>query len=192
VSLASITSLLRIRREKEKANPSVKSNKRTQDNLSQVPNGIELIWRLGEDLIYWMCLRMQSFALAMNGMFGMLGWIWMRWLGGFIAPNHFHSRWWRLLVMGAPDNHCALSGARYVSATVRVWSWSAVGAFVVLLHQAVQCHTGQSGALWLLCSDFWRGTVAHCSSCQSTVGVQGAVARLVHRTVRWIIAERAL
>jgi hypothetical protein len=35
VSLASITSLLRIRREKEKANPSDKSNKRTQLILSQ-------------------------------------------------------------------------------------------------------------------------------------------------------------
>jgi hypothetical protein len=52
VSLASITSLLRIRRKKEKAKPSDKSNKRTQDTLSQVPNGIELIWRLEEDLIY--------------------------------------------------------------------------------------------------------------------------------------------
>jgi hypothetical protein len=37
---------------KEKVNPSNKSNKRTQNTLFQVPNGIELIWRLGEDLIY--------------------------------------------------------------------------------------------------------------------------------------------
>jgi hypothetical protein len=51
VSLASITSHLRNRREKKKANPSDKSNKRTQNTLSQVPNGIELIWRLGEDFI---------------------------------------------------------------------------------------------------------------------------------------------
>jgi hypothetical protein len=28
-------------------------------------------------------------------------------------------------------------------------------------------------------------TVAHCSSYQSIVGAQGAVARLLHRTVRW-------
>jgi hypothetical protein len=55
---------------KEKANPS---NKRTQNALSQVPNGIELIWRLGEDLIYSMCLGVKSFALAMNGMFRKLG-----------------------------------------------------------------------------------------------------------------------
>jgi hypothetical protein len=37
---------------KEEGNPSDKSNKITQNTLSQVPNGIELIWRLGEDLIY--------------------------------------------------------------------------------------------------------------------------------------------
>jgi hypothetical protein len=75
VSLASLTNHLRIEWEKEKANPSDKSNKRTQNTLSQVPNVIELIWRLREDLIYLMCLRVESFALAMNGMFGMLGWI---------------------------------------------------------------------------------------------------------------------
>jgi hypothetical protein len=37
---------------KEEGNPSDKSNKTTQNTLSQVPNGIELIWMLGEDLIY--------------------------------------------------------------------------------------------------------------------------------------------
>jgi hypothetical protein len=46
----------------------------------------------------------------------------MRWLGVFIAPNHFHSRWLTLLSIGAPDSpvvhrtlHCSLSGARHVS-----------------------------------------------------------------------------
>jgi hypothetical protein len=38
-----------------------------------------------------------------------------------------------------PDNHCALSGARHISATVRVQSWSTIGAFVVLLHRTVRC-----------------------------------------------------
>jgi hypothetical protein len=37
---------------KEEGNPSYKSNKRTQNTLSQVLNGMELIWRLREDLIY--------------------------------------------------------------------------------------------------------------------------------------------
>jgi hypothetical protein len=59
----------------KKANPSDKSNKRTQNTLSQVSNGIELIWRLREDLIYLMCLGVESFALVLNEMFGILGWI---------------------------------------------------------------------------------------------------------------------
>jgi hypothetical protein len=52
VSLALLTKHLRNRMRKEEGNPSDKSNKRTLNTLSQVPNGIELIWRLGEDLIY--------------------------------------------------------------------------------------------------------------------------------------------
>jgi hypothetical protein len=46
VSLASLTKHLRIRMEKKKAKPSNKSNKEHKKTLSQVPNGIELIWRL--------------------------------------------------------------------------------------------------------------------------------------------------
>jgi hypothetical protein len=61
--------------KKKKANPSDKGNKRTQNTLSQVPNGIELIWRLREDSIYLMCLGVESFALVLNEMIGMLGWI---------------------------------------------------------------------------------------------------------------------
>jgi hypothetical protein len=97
----------------------------------------------------------------------MLGWKWMRWLGVFIASQPLLTVGWFLLAMGAldrpvrtgpsgaaPDSHCALSGARHVSATIRVRSWSTIGAFVILLHWTVRCHTGQSGALWLCCSDF--------------------------------------
>jgi hypothetical protein len=53
VSLALLIKHLRIRwRKEERQKPSNKSKKRTQNTLSQVPNGIELIWWLGEDLIY--------------------------------------------------------------------------------------------------------------------------------------------
>jgi hypothetical protein len=68
-----------------------------------------------------------------------------------------------------PDRHYALSGARHVSATVRVQSRSTVGAFVVLLHQTVRCPL-TSGL--------------HCSSWQVNVVAQGAVAPLAHRTVQ--------
>jgi hypothetical protein len=46
-----------------------------------------------------------------------------------------------------PDSQYALSGARHISATVRVLSWSTVGTFVVLLHRIVRWRTGQYGAL---------------------------------------------
>jgi hypothetical protein len=62
-------------------------------------------------------------------------------VGGIYSLPTTSSRWLisagdgRTGQSGAPpDSHCALSGARHVSATVRVRSWSTVGAFVVLLH----------------------------------------------------------
>jgi hypothetical protein len=41
---------------------------------------------------------------------------------GIYSLQPLPSRWQRLLAMGAPDSHCALSGACHVSATVRVRS----------------------------------------------------------------------
>jgi hypothetical protein len=52
-----------------------RATKEHKNTLSQVPNGIELIWRLREDSIYLVCLGVESFALVLNEMFGMLGWI---------------------------------------------------------------------------------------------------------------------
>jgi hypothetical protein len=51
-----------------------------------------------------MCLGVESFALVLNEMFGMLGCQRLWWLGVFIAPNHLGSRWPRLLTMSAPDS----------------------------------------------------------------------------------------
>jgi hypothetical protein len=174
---------------KEEVNPSVKSNKRTQNTLSQVPNGIELIWRLGEDLIYWMCLRVESFALAMNVMFWKHGCQWMWWLGCIYSPNHF-------LAVGKGCWRWAHRTVRCATATVHcpVHATSAqpLGFWAVdRCRRLSSSCTGQSGTLWLLRSDFCCGTVHHCSSAQSTVGTQGVVAPLAHRTVRWIIAKRA-
>ena len=45
------------------------------------------------------------------------------------------------------NSHCALSGARHVSATVRVRSSCTLERLVVLLHRTVWCHTGHLGAL---------------------------------------------
>jgi hypothetical protein len=60
----------------EKRKRSIQATRATKEHkntLSQVPNGIELIWRLREDSIYLMCLGVESFALVLNEMFGMLG-----------------------------------------------------------------------------------------------------------------------
>jgi hypothetical protein len=154
-------------------------------------------WRLREDSIYFMCLGMESFAIVLNEVFGMLGWIWMKWLGVFIAPTTSTAVGeaagdGRTEESGAPpDRYCALSSALPRHPTVRVRSWSTLGGFVLLRHWTVRCHTGQSGApltslLWLL-----RGTVLHCSLCQSRPMARIAVALLAHRTVQWIIAECA-
>jgi hypothetical protein len=54
---------------------AIRATKKHKNTLSQVSNGIELIWRLREDSIYLMGLGVESFALVLNEMFGMLGWI---------------------------------------------------------------------------------------------------------------------
>ena len=56
--------------KRKKAKPSNKSNNEHKNTLSQVPNGIELIWRLKEDSIYLICLGVESFALVLNEMIG--------------------------------------------------------------------------------------------------------------------------
>jgi hypothetical protein len=60
---------------KEKGQAKQREQQGTQNTLSQVPNGIELICRFREDSINLMCLGVEYFALVLNEMFGMLGWI---------------------------------------------------------------------------------------------------------------------
>jgi hypothetical protein len=75
-------------------------------------------------------------------------------VGGIYSLSTTSSRW--LISAGdgrtgqssvPPDSHCALSGARHISTTVRVRCYSTIRAFVVLLHRTVRCHTEKSGAL---------------------------------------------
>jgi hypothetical protein len=125
-----------------------------------------------------MCLWVNAIALVLNENLRKLGCQWMRWLGVFIASNHFLVvgwvcwRWAHRTVWWFTGQHCSLSGARHVSASAGVWSCWPLEPFVLLLHLTVRCHTGQSGDLWLLC-----GTVHHCSLLQSTVGVQWPLLR---------------
>jgi hypothetical protein len=109
----------------------------------------------------------------------------MRWLGGIYSPQPLPSHWQSLLAMGALDSPVAHRIVT-VHCPVRATSACPLGFGVVDRWSPLSsCCTGQSSDLWLLHSDFRRGTVHHCSSEQSTVGAQGAIAPLVHRTVRW-------
>jgi hypothetical protein len=110
--------------------------------------------------------------------------------GVFIALNHLVAvgqgcwRW--------ADRHYSLSGALPRHPTVRVRSWVDRWSFVFLRHRTVRCLL--TLLLWLL-----RGTVhfhyslysrpLRAESCCSAGSLDSSVA---HRTVRWIIAERAL
>jgi hypothetical protein len=107
----------------------------------------------------------------------MLGWLWMRWLGVFIAPNHF------LVVAGDGRTGLSLSGARHVSASIRVWSSWPLELFVFLLHRTVRWPL--TSALWLLswhCSqlfivsdDRWRaGSRYSADTPDSLVSYSGA------------------
>jgi hypothetical protein len=93
--------------------------------------------------------------------------------------------------MGAPDSPVA-HWTVTVHCLVRTTSAQPLGFGAVdRWRRLSSCCTGQSGALWLLCSDFCRDTIQHCSFAQSIIGARGDVAPLAHRTVRWIIAKRA-
>ena len=75
---------------------------------------------------------------------------------GIYSPQPPCSRWLKLLAMGAPDSHCALPGARHVSTTVRVRSWSTIGVVVILLHRTVRCARRQQP--WPTATK-WLGTI---------------------------------
>jgi hypothetical protein len=106
---------------------------------------------------------------------GVAGW------GGIYSHQPNCSRWRRLQAMGAPDNpvchHVILSLGLGVGRPLEALS---------------SCGTGRFGAPLTCCSDFCRGIVLHCSSVRVNRCAQIAVAPLVHRTVRWIIAELRL
>jgi hypothetical protein len=90
-----------------------------------------------------------------------------------------------------PDRYCSLSGAPPRHPTVRVLEQLTIEGFVLLWHRIVRCHTRHCPVrrwllLWLL-----SPTVHAVSTFCSRPLREVAVAPLVHRTVRWIIAKCA-
>jgi hypothetical protein len=68
----------------------------------------------------------KSFALVLNAMCGMLGWLEWWWLGVFIALNHQTTIGGGLVSMGAPDS--PVRQPRHP--TIRVRELLTVGGFV--------------------------------------------------------------
>jgi hypothetical protein len=124
----------------------------------------------------------------MNEEFRMLGWERMRWLGGIYSLPTTSSRW---LNYAYPVRHRTLT----VHCPVRATSAQPLGFGAVdRWRHLSSSYIGQSSALWLL--RFWlcRDTFAFA---ESTVGAESRCSAgsldspVAHRTVRWIIAERA-
>jgi hypothetical protein len=149
----------------------------------------------------WMCLGVFGFALAMNMEFRKLGCHWRRWLGGIYSLQPLPSHWLFLLAMGTPDSpvvhrigtvHCPVRAT-----SPRPLGFGVVDRYSCLSYSCTRQSSGtpdMSGAFWLrsLTSDFtmlfYSRPLAPGYYC--SVGrpdMSGA-----HRTVRWIIAERAL
>jgi hypothetical protein len=104
--------------------------------------------RLGEGLIFGMCLGVNALALVLNVISEKLGCQRLWWLGGIYSPqpNHLGSRWPRLLAMGAPD-----SPVRHRTGTVRCPVLCHVSQTLGFgagrpLEALSSCGTGQSSA----------------------------------------------
>jgi hypothetical protein len=76
--------------------------------------------RLGEDLIFGMCLGVNAIALVLNRNFRKTWMPLKEVVGGIYRLQPLPSRWLSLLAMGTPDRDCSLSGARHISAPVGV------------------------------------------------------------------------
>jgi hypothetical protein len=158
--------------------------------ISQFTKWLSWFWDLEKIWSFEMCLGVNVIALVLNENFRKLGYQWMWRLGVFIALNHFLAvdkvcwRWTHRTVVV----HCPVRAT-----SARPLGFGASWPLEMLSF----CCTGQSGATpdspvphrtvrWSLTSALWllRGTVCYYRLLQSTVGAQGAVAPLAHRTVR--------
>jgi hypothetical protein len=138
---------------------------------------IELNLRLGEDLIFGLCLGVNAIALVLNVNFRKLGCHWRRWLGVFIAFNHFLAvgcfccRWAHQTVRWCTGQ--VLFTVRCVPRhyAVGVWSNLTVGtlcpvaAWTVLWHTGhVRCVLTSQPDIWLaLCASLFTFAVDHCT-----------------------------
>jgi hypothetical protein len=147
-----------------------------------------------------MCLGVNVIALVLNRNFRKLGW--RRWLGGIYSLQPLPSRWLVLLAMGTLDSSvahrtctvhcpvCATSARPLGFGAVDHWNpCPVVASDSPVPHQTCTDFSALSSAAH--CSPlftFGRRPLAPGSRCSvGSPDMSGA-----HRTVRWIIVERAL
>jgi hypothetical protein len=189
VSLALLTKHLRVTNEKKrKPNKQTRATRNTSDSLTS-PNALELNSGLWVDRSLDLCLGVKFIALVLNAMCGMLGWLEWRWLRGIYSPQPPINRWGWAAVDGrtgaSPDTVRCASHVTQPLGFGRcrpLEALSSSGTGHVLF--TVRC-----------ASDFcahYPHTVAFVGVRCSRLLRRRAVAPLVHRRVRWIIAEHAL
>jgi hypothetical protein len=177
VSLVLITSVLRTRIRKKKANQATRATKNTRTILSQVlKTRIELglwsdrrLWFVSWSVVFCYCIE-------------------RRWLGVFIAPNHQFNHGGRLLSMGAPDS---VRCASHITQPLGFWWFRplelclhvALASLVPHRIGTVHCPVRLWRLLWHLRALFFTVHVAGERWSRPLRWL--AVAPLVHRTVWW-------
>jgi hypothetical protein len=199
VSLVSLTKLLRVRSEKEKkAKPSKQEQQRNTNDPLKSPNALELNWGLWADRLLELCLwsRVYCSCIECNVCECLDGWSGGGW-GVFIALNHQITVWAGCCRWAHRTVWCA----NHVTQPLGFWSiWPL---------EALSCSgTRQSGAapestvhylvrlwplFWLLpCTVALSGALFAVDRCAGSRYSAGAPdSPVAHRSVRWIIAERA-
>jgi hypothetical protein len=169
---------MEIRIEEEKAIQATRATNEHKNSLSQVTKWLSWFWDLKriwslDCVLEWMILLLYWIGTSEN-LDAIEGGGW----GGIYSLQPLPSRWLFLLAMGTLDSPVRAMSARPLG----------FGATWPLEPLSCSC-TGQSsatpdmsGALWLLCSDFWRALFTSLFTFCSRPLCLVIVAPLAHRT----------
>jgi hypothetical protein len=176
---------------KEESDPSNKSTKNMNKTLSQVTKWLEWIWHLKRLWFFWFVSRSECTSSCIEWETQKTWMLGVVVVGGIYSPQPPNNHWGWLLSMGAPDT------VRWASHITQPLGFGSFWPLEALSFSG----TGQSGAApdWYCSLSGAPLTTALTSA--RTVALQGVrcsrplhwivVTPLVHRTVRWIIAECA-
>jgi hypothetical protein len=195
VSLALITKNLRTRNGKKKSDPSARAQKNTTKLSLLVTNALSGIRTLER---FWFtlfvsCTECTSSCIGWN--VWKIGCLEVLWLGGIYSPNHQSCRWEGLLSKGALDS--LVRQPRHPTVRVRPLElWQVGPPDSPVVHQTGPVHC----LVRLLVPSLTSARVValftvHCRLLQTTVGTVSRCSAgtpdspVLHRIVRWIIAE---